>query len=212
MKPAKPPRRGQGTAEILREAIARREPGMVFTTQDLLAEGLGTSRSALDIGLKRLVDEGRIVRAGRGLFYLPERHAVIGVVPPAPQRLAEALARRSGVQMLPMRPDAANSLGLSTQVPGRAVFYTTGRAGRRKVGNRTIEFRHRSPRLAGADAIVATVIEALRTLGKDAAVSDEVSEHLHRSLNAEQKERILQQLHFAPEWMRSILRRAASSS
>jgi hypothetical protein len=185
---------------------------MVFTTQDLLAEGLGTSRSALDIGLKRLVDEGRLVRAGRGLFCVPERHPVIGVVPPEPRLLAEALVRRNGSQMLPMGPNAANSLGLSTQVVGRAVFYTTGRSRRRKVGNRTIELRHRSPRLAGADAIVATVIEALRTLGKEAAASDDVRAHLRRSLNAEQKEQIHRQLHLAPEWIRSILRSIVSSS
>jgi hypothetical protein len=185
---------------------------MVFTTQDLLAEGLGASRSALDIGLKRLVDEGGLVRAGRGLFYVPERHPVIGAMPPEPRRLAEALARRSGSQMLPMGPDAANSLGLSTQVVGRAVFYTTGRAGRRKFGNRTIELRHRSARLAGADAIVATVIEALRTLGKEVAALDDVRERLSRSLSAEQKEQIQRQAHLAPEWMRSILRSAALSN
>jgi hypothetical protein len=203
---------GRGTAAVLRESIAHRGPGMVFTTQDLLAEGLGASRSALDVGLKRLVDEGQLVRAGRGLFCVPERHPVIGVMPPEPRRLAEALVRRNGSQMLPMGPDAANSLGLSTQVVGRAVFYTTGRSGRRKLGNRTIELRQRSSRLAGADAIVATVIEALRILGKEAAASDDVRAHLYRSLNVEQKEQLHRQLHLAPEWMRSILRSVVSSS
>jgi hypothetical protein len=111
-----------------------------------------------------------------------------------------------------MGPDAANRLGLSTQVVGRAVFYTTGRSGRRKLGNRTIELRQRSSRLAGADAIVATVIEALRILGKEAAASDDVRTHLYRSLNVEQKEQLHRQLHLAPEWMRSILRSVVSSS
>src|SRR5258708_5545113 len=95
---------GKGTAAVLRDAVAHRRPGIVFSTQDLLAEGLGASRSALDVGLKRLVDDGQIIRAGRGLFCVPERHPVIGAMPPEPRRLAEALARRSGSQMLPMGP------------------------------------------------------------------------------------------------------------
>src|SRR5947209_8446933 len=118
---------GYGTAAALNETLARWKPGTVFTTHDLLAAGLGQSRTALDLALKRLVTKKKVLRAGRGVFYLPEHHPVVGSMPPAPERLAEALARRSGATLLPVGPDAAHRLGLTPQVPGRPVFYTTGR-------------------------------------------------------------------------------------
>ena len=185
----------------------------MFTTQDLMADGLGmTSRSALDVALKRLVDEGLMVRAGRGLFYVPQQHPVLGKLPPDPQQLAEALARHTGAQLLPVGPDAANRLGLSQQVVGRPVFYTTGRSCRRKVGNRTIELRHRGPRLARADAVMAMVIEALRTLGRAEAASEQVQRQLRHVLTAKQKKQILAQLYMAPGWMHPILRSVTSST
>jgi hypothetical protein len=125
--------------------------------------------------------------------------------------LAEAIARRSGAELLQVRPDAANRLGLTTQVPARPIFYTTGRGGRRKIGNSTIEFRHRSPRLASADSVVATVIEALRLLGKRRAQSDAALSRLGRVLDNEQKRQIAKQSHLAPGWMQPILRSVASS-
>src|SRR5665213_884471 len=153
MAKAKQPTAGRGTMALLRAEIAQRPSGSVFSTQDLLAEGrLGTSRSALDIALKRLADEGDLVRAGRGVFAIPESHAVLGSLPPKLESVAAAIARRSGDTMLPSGAEAANRLGLSTQVPGRPVFYTTGRASRRTAGTQRYELRHRTPRLARTTA------------------------------------------------------------
>ena len=201
---------GRGTAATLRRAVADKPLGTVFTTQDLLAEGLGSSRTALDVALKRLVDEGALARAGRGLFYVPEKHPVIGALSPRSEQLAEALARRSGGELLPAGPGAANWLGLSTQVVARPVFFTTGRSTRRKLGNRTIELRQRIPRAATADPVVAHAIEALRSIGKDEAKSDAVTRRLREIFNDEQKAAISKQLYLAPEWMRPILRKIAS--
>lgn len=203
---------GRGTTARLRSAIASRSNGEVFSTPDLLAEGLGSSRSALDLALKRLVDDGRLKRVGRGLFYVPDRHPVLGDLPPKPEMIAAALVRRTGDHILPAGADAANRLGLSTQVQARPVFYTTGRANRRSAGSRTIELRHRTPRIAQADPTVATVIEALRTLGKRRASSEQVRRQLERSLSDSQKHVLSLQLHLAPGWMHPILRSIASSA
>jgi hypothetical protein len=172
---------------------------------------MGASRTAIDVALKRLVDQGDIQRAGRGVFYVPKSHPILGVLAPPAQDLAEALAQRSGARLFLTGSDAANRLGLSTQVPARAVFYTTGTPVRRKLGNRTLELRHRSLRMAAAASIVAAVIEALRTLGKKEAASAQVRKHLRRILTREQKKTLAEQLHLAPEWMRRILRSVLSS-
>jgi len=197
----------------LRSEVTQRPPGSVFSTQDLLAEGrLGTSRPALDIALKRLVDDGDLFRAGRGVFAIPERHAVLGNLPPKLESVAAAIARRSGDIMLPSGAEAANRLGLTTQVPGRAIFYTTGRASRRTTGTQRYELRHRTARLAKADPDVAAIIEALRTLGKSRANDRRVVQKLQRSLSASDKERLRRQAHLAPGWMQPILRSIATSN
>lgn len=204
---------GRGTMALLRSEIAQRPSGWVFSTQDLLAEGrLGTSRPALDIALKRLVDQGELVRAGRGVFAIPESHAILGNLPPKLESVAAAIARRSGDTMLPSGAEAANRLGLSTQVPGRPVFYTTGRGSRRTVGTQRYELRHRTPRLAKADPHVAAIIEALRTLGKSRANDRSVVHQLQRSLSDSDKLRLRQQAYLAPGWMQPILRSIATSN
>ena len=204
---------GRGTMALLRSEIAQRPAGSVFSTQDLLAEGrLGTSRPALDIALKRLVDDGELVRAGRGVFAIPEAHAVLGNLPPKLESVAAAIARRSGDTMLPSGAEAANRLGLSTQVPGRPVFYTTGRSSRRTAGTQQYELRHRTPRLAKADPRVAAIIEALRTLGKSRANDRSVVRQLQRSLSDSDKARLRQQVYLAPGWMQPILRSIATSN
>lgn len=201
---------GRGTAKELRTFIAAMEPGRVFTTRDLLQGGLSVSRAALDTGLKRLVDEGTIERAGRGLFYVPEEHPQIGKLTPRPERLAEALARGDGVQVLPAGPDAANRLGLTTQVVAKPVFLTTGRAKRRQIGNYTVELRQRSPRRASEHPALAQTIEALRFIGKDKAQSPETVERLRRAFGDDQREEIAHQLQRAPAWMWPILRKVVS--
>jgi hypothetical protein len=209
----KQPTAGRGTMALLRSEVAQRPSGSVFSTQDLLAEGrLGTSRPALDIALKRLVDGGDLVRAGRGVFAIPERHAVLGNLPPKLESVAAAIARRSGDIMLPSGAEAANRLGLTTQVPGRVIFYTTGRASRRTTGTRRYELRHRTARLAKADPDVAAIIEALRTLGKSRSNDRSVVQKLRRSLSTGDKERLRRQAHLAPGWMQPILRSIATST
>lgn len=209
----KQPTAGRGTTALLREELAQRASGSVFTTQDLLAGGrLGMSRPALDIALKRLVDDGKLVRAGRGVFAVPERHGVLGDLPPKLESVAAAIARRNGDTMLPGGAESANKLGLTTQVPGRPVFYTTGRASSRVAGKQRYELRHRTPRLAKADPQVAAVIEALRTLGKSRVNDRSVIRQLQRALSDSDKGRLRAQAHLAPGWMQPILRSIATSN
>jgi Family of unknown function (DUF6088) len=68
---------------------------------------------------------------------------------------------------------AANILGLSTQVPAPVVYLTDGDSKTVKIGRQTIELRRAAPRrMATAGRTSGTVIEALRYLGKN--LSDDV--------------------------------------
>lgn len=188
--------------------IEKRLPGAVFVTREFLELG---SRAAVDKALSRLAREGVIRRLGRGLYDYPRLHPVFGPVPAAPDEIAAALARKTGSRLQSAGGQAANALGLSTQVPARAVYLTDGRRRTVQVGGQTIELRHAEPRsLAGAGHTEGTVIQALRHLGPK-QINVDVIEQVRQTLTAREKEALRREAVSAPGWLVPILQEIAGS-
>ena len=141
-------------------------------------------------------------RLKRGLYHYPRMSTLLGVqLPPAPERIAEALARKTGSQIQTIGAKAANTLGLSTQVPARLIYLTDGTSRRVQIGNQTIELRHASPRrMAGAGHIEGTIIQALRHMG-EGNITPEMIEHLKRNLGKKEKEALRREGFNAPTWL-----------
>jgi len=62
--------------------------------------------------------------------------------PPDASKVVEALAAQRGERIAPHGAMAANQLGLTTQVPVREVYLTSGRSRSLKLGAQVIELRH----------------------------------------------------------------------
>lgn len=137
----------------------------VWTTADFLDLG---SRAAVDQALSRLVRRGALTRPARGLYAVHRKSERLGIELPAKlEEVVDALARRSGATVVPSGATFANQLGLSTQVPMRATFQTTGRARRYQIGGTTVELRHVSPRrLKASSPRNLAVLSAIAHLGK----------------------------------------------
>ena len=103
--------------------IHGRGRGSVFVPADFLALG---SREAVDIALHRLARKGTIRRLARGVYDFPKKHPVLGPLSPSAEVVARALAGRDRTRLQPAGAYAANALGLSEQVPAKAVFLTNG--------------------------------------------------------------------------------------
>jgi len=131
------------------------------------------------------------------------------MLPPSVGRVADALARRDGVRIQPSGAHAANLLGLSAQVPVRAMFVTDGRARTVTIGKRQVVFK-RVParRMAAAGRMSGTVMHALLWLGKK-GVNDGVVQILRRRLGEEQKRQLLKDLRYAPTWVAEVMRKVA---
>jgi hypothetical protein len=125
------------TTRIL-EQIAGLPEGVPVSAKEMLHFG---SRPAVDQALSRLVRRGQLLRAGRGLYVRPVETR-FGRRSPLVEHLAQALARSRGEVIASHGAAAANMLGLTTQVPVRAVYLTSGRSRRLKLGEQTIELRH----------------------------------------------------------------------
>src|SRR5260370_23170057 len=113
-----------GPDRIMQRARAGGRGG-VFTPTDFLDVA---GRSAVDQALSRLVKGGQLRRLARGLYDFPKMHAKLGALAPAPDAVAQALARETGSAVQIAGARAANALGLSTPVPAKSTYLTDGPA------------------------------------------------------------------------------------
>lgn len=195
-----------GVADKIMSRVRSRGDRWVCTPKDFLDLG---NRPAVDQALSRLVKSGRLRRAGRGLYDVPRYSALMGRVVPADLLSAvEAVIRRDGLKALPGGMAAANSLGLTTAVPAKALFVTDGPTRTVAVGRRKIWFQHAGPKVmhwAGRPA--AQAVQALRWLGPRIAVGDPgVVSILTNTLPDEVKADLRENLGVLPGWMVPLVR------
>ena len=180
--------------------------GSVFVPADFL--GLG-SREAVDIVLHRLARKGTVRRLARGVYDFPKEHPVLGPLSPSAEAVAKALAGRDRTRLQPAGAYAANVLGLSEQVPAKAVFLTDGPSRTVKIGATTIQLRRTTAKnMETAGRLSGLLIQALRELGKE-HVTPERREHLKRTLPADKRRELIKDLRLAPAWMHPIFRELA---
>lgn len=189
-------------------AIHSRGRGSVFVPADFLDIG---SRDAVDVALHRLARQGTIRRLSRGVYDFPMEHPVLGQLAPSAEAVAQALAGRDCARLQPAGAYAANALGLSQQVPAKAVFLTDGPTRTVKIGPMTIQLRRTTPRnMEAAGRLSGLLIQALRELGQE-HVTQERREHLKRTLPADKRRELLSDLRLAPAWMHPIFRELAAA-
>jgi hypothetical protein len=195
-------------ARKINSLVSKAEPGTVLTTQDFMRFG---SRAAADNTLSRMVKDGRIVRVAAGIYYVPKVSARLGTLSPSPDQIAQAMGRRTGTVVQPVGAAAANALGLSPQVPARAVYITNGKSRRRRVGSAVIELKHAAPKtLAGAGTRAGSVLHALRYLGKRGLTS-EVLTRVNTQLTDSDRRQLRKLIPSAPAWMHPALKRLTSA-
>ena len=103
--------------QVLKHATGVPE-GTPLVAKELLHLG---SRAAVDQVLSRLVQRGALLRAGRGIYVLPVESR-FGTRAPSAVKMVEGLANQRGETIVSHGAAAANALGLTTQVPMRAVY------------------------------------------------------------------------------------------
>ena len=153
------------TDQILAHAAGLPE-GTHIAAKSLLHLG---NRAAVDQALSRLTERGQLIRACRGVYLRPITSR-FGTRAPSVEQAIEALANQRGEVIVPSGAAAANTLGLTTQVPVRSVYLTSGRSRTMSLGEQVVELRH-APRwqLALADKPAGEAVRALAWLGPERA-------------------------------------------
>ncbi len=159
---------------------------------------LGT-RAAIDQALSRLARKGELLRVCQGVYVRPIQTR-FGPRPPAVEKVIASLSALWGETIVPCGGAAANALGLTTQVPVRSVYLTSGPGRRLYLGKLAVELRH-APRwqLAAPHRPAGEVVRALSWLGPD-----EVEAGLGvigRKLSAEDLRELAASRAVMPAWM-----------
>ncbi len=153
---------------------------------------------AVRTALSRLVKRGELANVARGIYARPKPNEFFGTSLPAPEEVAEAIASVTGERLAPHGAEMARRLGLSTQMPVRAAFYTTGRTRRLQVGNSYVQFQHAPERLvAEASTRAGSALLALHHLG-----SEHVTAEVLQELNERVPVRELLRSKATPAWLR----------
>ena len=161
------------------------------------------SRIAVDQALSRLVQRKKLVRVTRGLYALPTRTR-FGDMPPGPEEMIAAIARYKGEQISPVGAASANAMGLTTQVPVRHVYLTSGRSRRINLSGETIELRHAAP--LADNSRHERLLRAIEWLGRDGL---EQSRAMLNSLPLIERRKLAERTPLMPGWMAKAVSEAA---
>ncbi len=179
----------------------------VFSAMHFLDFG---ARASVDKSLSRLAQKGILRRVARGLYDLPRQHPWLGELSANPEKTAEAVALKQGLQLRPSGATAANALGLSEQMPAKTVYHTGGPSRKLNFSGQTVEFRHRSSRQMALSAEpTGLIVSALKSLGKARVDHTQLAKLCH-DLSAKDRRVLLRELPLAPAWMHPHLRYLAT--
>lgn len=190
--------------ENIAETIRRKRKGSIILSADFVQLG---SLPAIRKALGRLTEQGMVVRLAPGIYYKPKIDTTfgLGVVYPGLDEIAQAIAKRDHIQIVPSGEYAQNRLGLSTQVPMNYVYLTDGSPRRIKIYNgKGILFKRVSPKNFKFKSNLAMMITfALKDLG-EGNLSEEQFNRIKQLLSNEDKSKVIQDYPLMPEWIRRI--------
>lgn len=189
-------------ADRIMKRVRGKGRGWVFTPKHFI--DLGT-RGSVDMALSRLAQAGSIRRIGRGLYDYPRLHPKLGTLSPDANRIADALSIQTGDKLAPSGAAATNYLGLSTQVPAKASYATSGRTRTRKAAGRSVTLRHsRAPVLDQASDTGNSVLQALAHLGKQ-NIDDDIIRSFARRIDDRDMKVLAQGRPLMSGWMGDVI-------
>lgn len=156
----------QSVAERILEHSRSLPEGALISAKELLYLG---SRPAVDQSLKRLYERNELMRVGHGLYVAPVKTR-FGTRAPAAEKVIEGLSATRAETIVPHGAAAANMLGLTTQVPTKHVYLTSGPNRQFRLGAQIVEIKH-APQwmLLPTKPAAGQAVRALEWLGEQGA-------------------------------------------
>lgn len=180
---------------IIELKINRLKLGQAFFASDF--KELGTS-TAIRKSLSRLVESKQVERMAQGIYVKPKKDKILGKILPSMEEVAESLAKKEHITIKPSGQYALNKVGLSTQVPTKLVFLSTGNPKKIKIGKSTIIFKSTTAKkLAMKGQITSLLFLGLEELDLEKLSSMEIT-RIKEILKLEVPETLNYNLRLAP--------------
>ena len=187
---------------VISYKINRKPAGTLFSVMDFLDLA---KRNTINQTLSKLAKIGTIEKLGRGLYYVPRRDPIIGIVPPTVDEMVAAYAQKFDylIQISPAK--AANLLGLSLQVPAKHIYLTDAQSTTLVLGGNKIILRQVCPkRLIGLNTKVGVILQALYYFG-NSKLNDAVLLKIRNLVDDDDRKLLTEWLTFMPSWMRDTV-------
>lgn len=151
--------------------------------------------------LSRLVKEEILLRIAQGIYLKPKKDPLLGIIYPNIEDIAKEIAARDKARIAPTGVLALYLLGLTTQIPLKAVYLTDGSQREIKIGKRAIKFKKTAPKnFAVKDDLLHLIVQAFKETGQKEVSVDFLSRiepHVVKLRN-----NVVQtQLKYAPVWI-----------
>lgn len=156
--------------------------------------------------LAELTQEGMLVKLAQGVYAKPRRSR-FGLVLPSVDKIAQAIAARDNAEVLPSGMTALNVLGLSTQVPMKYSYLTTGSERIIKLENQEIRLKRGVPKnFCYETKLIALLVQALKTL-KQQNVGEEELQVIRNLISREpDRSALAKDVDMMPVWMKRIVK------
>ena len=192
------------TERILSQAKTLPE-GALISAKELLH--LGT-RAAVDQALKRLEQRKELMRLSRGAYVRPVATR-FGTRVPAAEKIIASIAASHAETIVNHGAAAANALGLTTQVPTKLVYLTSGRNRCLHLGGQVVEMKH-APMwmLLPSHRAAGEVVRALAWIGQHGVA--EALGKLKQTLPLSTVQELVTLRPALPSWMAEFIGKAFS--
>lgn len=186
----------------IEEKISKSSRGKLFFADDFVK--FGTPDNIRQV-LSRLEKDDVLLRIAQGIYLKPKIDPLIGSILPDIEEVAKEIAQRDKVRIAPTGVLALYLLGLSTQVPLKAVYLTDGSQREVQIGKRTIKFKKTVPKsFAIKDELLHLVVQAFREVGKK-NITDAFLNQIKPSVLKLDEDSVKQQLKYAAEWIQKAI-------
>ncbi len=156
--------------------------------------------------LAELTQEGLLVKLAQGIYAKPRRSR-FGLVLPSVDKIVQAIAARDNAEVLPSGMTALNVLGLSTQVPMKYSYLTTGSERTIKLENQEIRLKRGVPKnFCYKTKLIALLVQALKALKQQNVGQEEIQ--TIRSLISKEPDKtaLAKDVDMMPIWMKRIVK------
>ena len=192
-------------SEYIQSVIANLPEGTAFIISDFTDK---TSNDNVRQIFSRLESEGKIRRILPGIYDKPAYSEILKEnAAPNPNNVAEAIARKNNWAITPSGTAALNLLGLSTQVPAKWEYISSGPSNEYHIENTKINFIHRADKeVSRMSRKTSLVIQAIKSLGKD-QISNEIIKKIASKTTVEERIALLSEARQTTSWIYEVIKK-----